>query len=138
MIFFLEMEHLWYILGVIIVWFAITVTKFITCKKTWKFMSQAWVKLLVYELFTCFFNDLNLLNGYKLECISISLFWKIILHIWKTFQNTEEWCLPFWNIFFHFNRHVCIMQSSKMITSLVVQLKHNQCNVINQSHLGLA
>ena len=40
-----------------------------------------------------------------------------MLLIWKTFQNKEEWCFPFWNIFFCFRDILCffIMQMRKVI-----------------------
>ena len=45
--------------------------------------------------------------------------------IWKAFQNTEEWCFSFWNIFFRF-RDIdvfSIMQIRSVMTSCCLQLK---------------
>jgi len=44
----------------------------------------------------------------------------------KAFQNTEEWCFSFWNIFFRFRDwHFFMMQTRSVMTSYCLQIQWN-------------
>ena len=48
-----------------------------------------------------------------IRAFKVPMKWKIILLIWKAFQNTEEWRFSFWNIFFRF-RDIVIFRLCKL------------------------